>query len=135
MLSQIYHSGQTDLATCGYGGGHSFSADPPAIWRTEVELLAAARQLPRPKVKVEEETLESSGNLEDIQELDPEEIIEHLANNELEDLINKFDLDPEMLIWGMVHILELTMKIAEIQPDQLATMLDEYIDWKEKNGD
>jgi hypothetical protein len=65
----------------------------------------------------------------------PEEIIEHLANNELEDLINRFDLDPEMLIWGMVHILELAMKIAEIQPEQLANMLDEYIDWKEKNGD
>ena len=62
----------------------------------------------------------------------PDEILQHLANDQINDVINKFDLEPEMLIWGMVRILEIVMRFAELDPDELSEMIDHFIKWKEE---
>jgi hypothetical protein len=43
----------------------------------------------------------------------PDEIQEYLANEYLDRLLKEEDLEPEMLIWGLVNIMEIVLKIAD----------------------
>ena len=66
----------------------------------------------------------------------PDEIVVHLANEQLKKIIEDFKLDPEMLVWGMVSILEIVLRYAELSAEELGEVLDKFIEWKEreKNG-
>ena len=57
----------------------------------------------------------------------PDEIQEYLANRTLNDLIKKDDLEPEMLIWGMVNIIEILLRFADLKPDELSDLISEFV--------
>jgi hypothetical protein len=59
----------------------------------------------------------------------PQEIKEYLANEHLNTLIADHDLEPEMLVWGLVHIIEVLLRTNEISPDELVEVMEKYVDF------
>jgi hypothetical protein len=66
----------------------------------------------------------------------PDEIQEYLANEYLDRLLKEENLEPEMLIWGLVNIMEIVLKIADFSPDQLSEVITLFVKQKraELNG-
>jgi hypothetical protein len=66
----------------------------------------------------------------------PDEIQEYLANQTLDQLVKEENLEPEMLIWGMVNIIEILLRFAEIDSDELSEMISLFVKQKreELNG-
>ena len=66
----------------------------------------------------------------------PDEIQEYLANEHLDQLMKEDELDPEMLVWGLVNIIEIMLKFTEMTPDQLTQVLSVFVKDKreELNG-
>lgn len=66
----------------------------------------------------------------------PDEIQEYLANEHLDQLMKDDELDPEMLVWGLVNIIEIMLKFTEMTPDQLTQVLSVFVKDKreELNG-
>jgi hypothetical protein len=66
----------------------------------------------------------------------PEEIQTHIANEHLNEIMAKHELDPEYLIWGMLTVIEILTRLAEVTPEELSEMLDTFIDYKKgkENG-
>jgi hypothetical protein len=64
----------------------------------------------------------------------PTEIKEHLANEHLNTLIKDHDLEPEMLVWGLVHIVEVLLRFNDLTPTDLVDVMEKYVDFI-KNGD
>jgi hypothetical protein len=60
----------------------------------------------------------------------PEEIQTHIANEHLNEIMAKHELDPEYLIWGMLTVIEILTRLAEVTPEELSEMLDTFIDYK-----
>lgn len=60
----------------------------------------------------------------------PDEIQEYLANQTLDHLVKEEDLEPEMLIWGMVNIIEILLRFAEIDADELSEMISLFVKQK-----
>jgi hypothetical protein len=69
----------------------------------------------------------------------PQEITEHLANEHLNALIKEKDLEPEMLVWGMLHMIEILLKYADLTPEDLVQVMDKFMqyvgDHPERYGD
>jgi len=59
----------------------------------------------------------------------PVEIKEHLANEHLNTLIADHGLEPEMLVWGLVHIIEVLLRANDITPDDLVVIMEKYVDF------
>ena len=49
----------------------------------------------------------------------PQEIKEYLANEHLNKMISDQNLEPEMLVWGLLHMIEILLKFANLQPNDL----------------
>jgi predicted NAD/FAD-binding protein len=66
----------------------------------------------------------------------PEEVQEYLANKQLDDLIKEDDLEPEMLVWGLVNIIEILIKYSQLDPSELHSIIAKFIEMKkdELNG-
>lgn len=67
----------------------------------------------------------------------PQDIKEHLANERLNELIKEKGLEPEMLIWGMLHMIEILLTMSNLEPEDLTSIMDRfvaYIKEGEKNG-
>jgi hypothetical protein len=66
----------------------------------------------------------------------PDEIQEYLANEHLDQLVKDEGLEPEMLIWGLVNIMEIVLKIADFSPDNLHEVITLFVKNKkeELNG-
>jgi len=66
----------------------------------------------------------------------PEEVQEYLANKQLDDLIKEDDLEPEMLVWGLVNIIEILLKYSQLDPSELHSIIAKFIEMKkdELNG-
>ena len=64
----------------------------------------------------------------------PTEIKEHLANEHLNTLIKDHDLEPEMLVWGLVHIVEVLLRFNDLTSTDLVDVMDKYVNFIE-NGD
>jgi hypothetical protein len=57
----------------------------------------------------------------------PQELREHLANEHLNSLIEEHELEPEMLIWGLLHMLEVMLKYAGLSPEELSEVMEQFI--------
>jgi len=64
----------------------------------------------------------------------PTEIKEHLANEHLNTLIKDHNLEPEMLVWGLVHIIEVLLRFNDLTPTDLVDVMEKYVDFI-KNGE
>lgn len=66
----------------------------------------------------------------------PVDIVEYLANEHLDKLMKEDELEPEMLLWGLVNIVEIVLKFAEVDPDELTEMISLFVKTKreELNG-
>ena len=66
----------------------------------------------------------------------PTEIKEHLANERLNSLIKDQGLEPEMLIWGMLHMIEILLEYADLDAEDLTAIMDKFVNYiKEKEID
>jgi len=59
----------------------------------------------------------------------PTEIKEHLANEHLNSLIKEHDLEPEMLVWGLIHIIEVLLRFNDLSPTDLVEVMEKYVDF------
>ena len=57
----------------------------------------------------------------------PQEIKEYLANEHLNKLIADQGLEPEMLVWGLLHMIEILLKFANLQPNDLVEIMDKFV--------
>jgi len=65
----------------------------------------------------------------------PQEIKEYLANEHLNTLIAEQEIEPEMLVWGLLHMIEVLLKASNLQPDELIRIMEQYVNYVEKEGD
>ena len=66
----------------------------------------------------------------------PQEIKEYLANEHLNQLITDQGLEPEMLVWGLLHMIEILLKFANLQPNDLVEIMDKFVESiSNENGD
>ena len=64
----------------------------------------------------------------------PQEIKEYLANEHLNKLIADQGLEPEMLVWGLLHMIEILLKFANLQPNDLVEIMDKFVETITKIG-
>ena len=57
----------------------------------------------------------------------PLDLKEHLANEYLIEFIKERDLEPEMLIWGMLHMIEILLKYCDLTPEDLSAVMDKFV--------
>jgi hypothetical protein len=57
----------------------------------------------------------------------PQEIKEYLANEHLNKLITDQGLEPEMLVWGLLHMIEILLKFADLQPNDLVEIMEKFV--------
>ena len=66
----------------------------------------------------------------------PQEIKEYLANEHLNKLIADQGLEPEMLVWGLLHMIEILLNVAELEPTDLVKIMDKFVEQiSNNNGD
>ena len=65
----------------------------------------------------------------------PQEIKEYLANEHLNTLIAEQEIEPEMLVWGLLHMIEVLLKASNLQPDELIRIMEQYVNYVEKEGE
>lgn len=65
----------------------------------------------------------------------PDEVVETLAQTHLNHVMEKFGLDPEHLIWGLVQILEMFLSLTDTKAEDLSGALDRFIEFaREQEG-
>jgi hypothetical protein len=72
---------------------------------------------------------------QDRQDSLPQEIKEYLANEHLNTLIADQDIEPEMLVWGLLHMIEVLLKFSNLDPDDLIKVMEQYVDHVQNKGD
>jgi|694.fasta_scaffold12151_15 hypothetical protein len=66
----------------------------------------------------------------------PQEVKEYLANEHLNQLITDQGLEPEMLVWGLLHMIEILLKFADLQPNDLVEIMEKFVQTlTNENGD
>ena len=66
----------------------------------------------------------------------PQEIKEYLANEHLNKMISDQNLEPEMLVWGLLHMIEILLKFANLQPNDLVEIMEKFVQsLTNENGD
>jgi predicted small metal-binding protein len=63
----------------------------------------------------------------------PQEIKEHLANEKLNEMIKEQGLEAEMLVWGLMHMIEILLKYADLTPEDLSEVMDRFIEHVKDN--
>ena len=58
----------------------------------------------------------------------PQEIKEYLANEHLNKMISDQNLEPEMLVWGLLHMIEILLKFANLQPNDLVEIMEQFVE-------
>ena len=67
----------------------------------------------------------------------PQDIKEHLANEHLDRVLADNDIEPEMIIWGLMKIIEILLGYTDQSVDDLTATLDKfilYLDTQEGEG-
>jgi hypothetical protein len=57
----------------------------------------------------------------------PPELQESLANEHLKNTIEKYDIEPEALVWGLVKIVEMLLVTNNINPTDLSQGIDRFV--------
>jgi len=66
----------------------------------------------------------------------PQEVKEYLANEHLNKLITDQGLEPEMLVWGLLHMIEILLNVAELEPNDLVEIMEKFVEQiSNSNGD
>jgi hypothetical protein len=66
----------------------------------------------------------------------PQEVKEYLANEHLNKMISDQDLQPEMLVWGLLHMIEILLNVAELEPTDLVEIMEKFVEQiSNSNGD
>jgi len=66
----------------------------------------------------------------------PQEVKEYLANEHLNKLITDQGLEPEMLVWGLLHMIEILLNVAELEPTDLVEIMEKFVEQiSNSNGD
>lgn len=65
----------------------------------------------------------------------PQDLKEHLANAELNAIIADQEIEPEQLVWGLMHIVEILLKFSELSPEDLTEIMDKFIEVVKENPD
>jgi hypothetical protein len=66
----------------------------------------------------------------------PQEIKEYLANEHLNKMISDQNLEPEMLVWGLLHMIEILLNVADLEPTDLVEIMDKFVEQiSNNNGD
>jgi hypothetical protein len=65
----------------------------------------------------------------------PQEIKEYLANEHLNKMIKDQELEPEMLVWGLLHMIEILLKFAGLEPSDLVEVMDNFVQYVKENPD
>lgn len=60
----------------------------------------------------------------------PEEIVGHLAGQKLESIMSDLKLEPEMLLWGLLNVIEILVRYSELEPEELTNIIDMFINHK-----
>ena len=45
------------------------------------------------------------------------------------------EIEPEMLIWGFLHMIEILLKYAELDPEDLTNVMDSFVKYVIENPD
>ena len=59
----------------------------------------------------------------------PQDLKEHLANERLNSLIKDQGLEPEMRIWGMLHMIEILLEYADLDAEDLTAIMDKFVNY------
>ena len=59
----------------------------------------------------------------------PQDIKEHLANEHLDRVLADNDIEPEMIIWGLMKIIEILLGFTDQSVDDLTATLDRFIQY------
>jgi len=59
----------------------------------------------------------------------PQEIKEYLANERLNSVMAEEEIEPEMLVWGFLHMIEILLKFAELDHDDLTETMESFINY------
>jgi hypothetical protein len=54
----------------------------------------------------------------------PMEIKEHLANTQLEELIERENIEPELIVWGLLKVIEILLQFTKTTPEELSEGID-----------
>lgn len=65
----------------------------------------------------------------------PQEIKEYLANEHLNTIMEEKEIEPEMLIWGFLHMIEILLKYADLDPEDLTQVMDSFVKYVVANPD
>jgi hypothetical protein len=65
----------------------------------------------------------------------PQEIKEHLANEHLNTIMKDKEIEPEMLIWGLLHMIEILLKYADLDTEDLTHVMDSFVKYVIENPD
>ena len=66
----------------------------------------------------------------------PQEVKEYLANEHLNKMISDQDLEPEMLVWGLLHMIEILLNVAELESTDLVEIMEKFVEQiSNSNGD
>ena len=59
----------------------------------------------------------------------PEDVSISLAQAQLNHVMEKYGLDPEHLVWGLVQILEMFLKMTDTEPETLSNAIDKFLEF------
>lgn len=62
----------------------------------------------------------------------PHDVSEALANAQLNYFMEKHNLEPEHLVWGLVQVIEMFLKLTETDPEELSGAIDHFIQFTEE---
>jgi hypothetical protein len=62
----------------------------------------------------------------------PDEIKESLANAQLNLVMEKYNSEPEDLVWGLVQVIEMFLKLTDTDPEDLSGALDQFTNYVEE---
>ena len=65
----------------------------------------------------------------------PQEIKEYLANEHLNTIMEDKEIEPEMLRWGMLHMIEILLKYSDLNPEDLTEVMDSFVKYVVANPD
>ena len=58
----------------------------------------------------------------------PQEVKEYLANEHLNKMISDQNLEPEMLVWGLLHMIEILLNVANLEPTDLVEIMEQFVE-------
>ncbi|CAB4179358.1 hypothetical protein UFOVP1033_96 [uncultured Caudovirales phage] len=63
----------------------------------------------------------------------PQDVKEYLANEHLNSILKEKEIEPEMLVWGFMHMIEILLKYADLDPEDLTQVMDHFVKYVIEN--